>query len=122
MKINVLHLTPDADAATSSSEPNVDAPVAELIEKENTVEKNDTEESPSLEIPEKGAIEVVMELPINPGNIAVTKEGRIFATIHHFRPVEAQLIEVTGFNTYKPWPDENGMAIFGAAPTYSIAF
>lgn len=106
----------DADVATSSSEPNVNAPVAELIEEENTVEKNDTEESPSLEIPEKGAIEVVAELPINPGNIAVTKEGRIFVTIHHFRPAEAQLIEITGFNTYKPWPDEKWNGDFGSGP------
>ena len=49
-----------------------------------------------------GAIEAVAELPINPGNLAVTGSGRVFATVHQFRRAEAQLIEVTGPNSYRP--------------------
>ena len=52
-----------------------------------------------------GALEVVAELPINPGNLAVTAEGRVFATVHQFRRADAQLIEVTGPDSYRPWPD-----------------
>ena len=52
-----------------------------------------------------GAIEAVAELPINPGNLAVTGSERVFATVHQSRRAEAQLIEVTGPNSYRPWPD-----------------
>jgi sugar lactone lactonase YvrE len=55
--------------------------------------------------PKRGTIEVVAELPINPGNVTVSKDGRIFSTVHQFRRGDAQLIEVTGFNTYKPFPN-----------------
>ncbi|WP_353572411.1 L-dopachrome tautomerase-related protein [Candidatus Albibeggiatoa sp. nov. BB20] len=53
-----------------------------------------------------GYIEVAAELPINPGNVAVSDKGRIFATVHQFRPAEVQLIEVTGTNTYRPFPKD----------------
>jgi sugar lactone lactonase YvrE len=56
--------------------------------------------------PKRGTIEVVAELPINPGNVTVSKDGRIFSTVHQFRRGDAQLIEVTGFNTYKPFPNQ----------------
>ena len=52
-----------------------------------------------------GATEVVAELPINPGNVAVTAKGRVFATVHQFRRAGVQLIEVTGPNSYRPWPN-----------------
>ncbi len=63
-----------------------------------------------------GAIEAVAELPINPGNLAVTESGRIFATVHQFRRAEAQLIEVTGPNSYRPWPDSAWNGAFGSGP------
>jgi len=63
-----------------------------------------------------GAIEVVAELPINPGNLAVTAQGRVFATVHQFRRADAQLIEVTGPNSYRPWPNQACNGAFGSGP------
>ena len=64
----------------------------------------------------QGALEVVAELPINPGNVAVTSKGRVFATVHQFRRAEAQLIEVTGPKSYRPWPDQTWNGAFGSGP------
>ena len=63
-----------------------------------------------------GALEPVSELPINPGNLAVTAEGRVFATVHQFRRAEAQLIEITGPESYRPWPDKAWNGPFGSGP------
>jgi len=62
-----------------------------------------------------GALEEVAALPINPGNLAVTAEGRVFATVHQFRPADARLIEITGPGGYRPWPDEAWNGPFGSA-------
>ncbi|WP_343629417.1 L-dopachrome tautomerase-related protein [Roseateles sp.] len=52
-----------------------------------------------------GDVEVVAELPIRPGNVTAAPSGRVFATVHPLgAPADAQLIEVTGPNSYKPWP------------------
>lgn len=61
-----------------------------------------------------GAIEEVAALPINPGNLAVTADGRVFATVHQFRRADAQLIEITGPSDYRPWPDEQWNRPFGS--------
>ncbi len=66
------------------------------------------------EAPAPGTLEVVAELPINPGNLAVTSDGRVFATVHQFRRADAQLIEITGPDTYRPWPDEACNGAFGS--------
>ena len=50
-------------------------------------------------------LEVVAELPVRPGNIAVSKNGRIFATIHSLGSSELQLIEVIGKTIFKPYPE-----------------
>jgi sugar lactone lactonase YvrE len=63
-----------------------------------------------------GVIEVVAELPINPGNLAVTSDGRVFATVHQFRRAGAQLIEITGPDRYRPWPDLAWNGAFGSGP------
>ncbi|MFZ0790208.1 MAG: L-dopachrome tautomerase-related protein [Chromatiaceae bacterium] len=63
-----------------------------------------------------GALEVVAELPINPGNLAVTESGRVFATVHQFRRADAQLIEITGPESYRPWPDAGWNGAFGSGP------
>ncbi len=56
--------------------------------------------------PETGSLETVAELPIRPGNVSVTAQGRVFATVHPLdTPSGLQLIEVdrqTGH--YKAWP------------------
>lgn len=66
--------------------------------------------------PEVGTLEVVAELPINPGNLAVTEDGRVFATVHQFRRSDAQLIEVLGRDGYRPWPDTAWNGVFGSGP------
>jgi sugar lactone lactonase YvrE len=63
-----------------------------------------------------GVIEVVAELPINPGNLAVTAQGQVFATVHQFRRAGAQLIEITGPDSYRPWPDQAWNGAFGSGP------
>jgi sugar lactone lactonase YvrE len=63
-----------------------------------------------------GALEEVAELPINPGNLAATAEGRVFATVHQFRRADAQLIEITGPDGYRPWPDGAWNGPFGSGP------
>lgn len=63
-----------------------------------------------------GALEEVAALPINPGNLAVTAGGRVFATVHQFRRAEAQLIEMTGPETYRPWPEGTWNGPFGSGP------
>ena len=68
------------------------------------------------EKPLPGTLETVAELPINPGNLAVTDEGRVFATVHQFRRGDAQLIEITGPESYEPWPQGPWNGPFGSGP------
>lgn len=63
-----------------------------------------------------GTLETVAELPVNPGNLAVTADGRVFATVHQFRPADARLIEVTGKTSYAPWPNEAWNGAFASGP------
>ncbi len=65
--------------------------------------KKESQNNPN---PIVGTLEIVAELPINPGNVTVSKEGRIFATIHPLRPENVQLIEITGKTSFKPFPSE----------------
>lgn len=56
--------------------------------------------------PQPGTLEEVAQLPIRPGNVTATPQGRVFATVHPLdTPSGLQLIEITGPNSYKPWPD-----------------
>ncbi len=70
----------------------------------------------AAESPSRGTLETVAELAINPGNLAVTADGRVFATVHQFRRADAQLIEVTGPTSYKPWPSAEWNGAFGSGP------
>ncbi|HSI44522.1 MAG TPA: L-dopachrome tautomerase-related protein [Methylotenera sp.] len=55
--------------------------------------------------PVAGEIEVIAELPIRPGNVAATEQGRTFATVHPLdKPSGVQLIEITGKQQYHAWP------------------
>lgn len=61
--------------------------------------------SMTLAAPAVGTLEEVAQLPIRPGNVSVTQGGRVFATVHPLDiPSGLQLIEVTGKNSYRPWP------------------
>ena len=56
-------------------------------------------------IPEIGKIEVVAELDINPGNVAVSAKGRVFTSVHPMRAQNVQLIELLDDNQYVAFPD-----------------
>ena len=52
--------------------------------------------------PAAGKVEVVAQLPIRPGNVAATEQGRVFATVHPLdKPTGVQLIEITGKQQYR---------------------
>jgi sugar lactone lactonase YvrE len=55
--------------------------------------------------PRVGQIEIVAELDITPGNVTASKNGRVFASVHGMRRGPVQLIEITGRNTWKAFPD-----------------
>ena len=50
-------------------------------------------------------LEPVAALDINPGNAAVAPNGRIFATLHDFRKPPLHVVEITGYNSYRPFPN-----------------
>ncbi|MBY6208988.1 MULTISPECIES: L-dopachrome tautomerase-related protein [Halomonas] len=53
----------------------------------------------------RGEIRSVAELPLRPGNVTVTAEGRIFSTVHPMDgDHDVQLIEITGPHSYRAWP------------------
>ena len=60
----------------------------------------------SVDAPAASAkLEVVAELPIRPGNVTATKDGRVFATVHPLgKPSGVQLITITGKHQYRAWP------------------
>lgn len=60
-----------------------------------------------------GRLEVIAELPIRPALVTVNSQGRIFATVHWFDRTEPQMIEITGRNEYKPFPNANWNRGFG---------
>jgi sugar lactone lactonase YvrE len=63
--------------------------------------------------PRVGQLELVADLDITPGNVTVSRTGRIFASVHGMRRGTAQLIEIfPGENQWKPFPD----AAWNAAP------
>ncbi|WP_103068816.1 L-dopachrome tautomerase-related protein [Aquimarina sediminis] len=64
-----------------------------------------------------GTLEVIAEMDINPGNVAVSNDGRIFTTIHPLRATNIQLVEITGKNSYNPFPNTE---IQSTADTKSI--
>ncbi len=57
--------------------------------------------------PDFGTTEIVAELPINPGNVAVSSSGDVFASVHQFRNPEFQLIKITGRKSFIPWPNSS---------------
>jgi sugar lactone lactonase YvrE len=52
------------------------------------------------------SLEVVATLDIRPGNVAVSKTGRVFATVHALGKSNVQLIEIQPDKTYKSYPNE----------------
>lgn len=64
-------------------------------------------EPKAAQAPIAGKVEVVAQLPIRPGNVAATEQGRVFATVHPLdKPSGVQLIEITGKQHYRAWPSK----------------
>ncbi|MEM6892969.1 MAG: L-dopachrome tautomerase-related protein [Bacteroidota bacterium] len=51
-------------------------------------------------------LETVAELSFRPGNVAVSKEGRVFTTVHPLGSGTMQLLEIMGKNSYEAFPNE----------------
>ncbi|MEO1484636.1 MAG: L-dopachrome tautomerase-related protein [Bacteroidota bacterium] len=51
-------------------------------------------------------LETIAELPFRPGNVAVSKEGRVFTTVHPLGSGQMQLLEITEKNNYEAFPNE----------------
>lgn len=61
---------------------------------------------PAYAAPAVGTLEEVAQLPFRPGNVTATPSGRVFATTHPLdKPSGQQLIEITGTDSYRQWPD-----------------
>ncbi|WP_200974814.1 L-dopachrome tautomerase-related protein [Echinicola sp. 20G] len=56
---------------------------------------------------QNGSLEIIAELPIRPGDVAVSKSGRVFATIHSLGSRNLQLIEIKGRNRFEPFPSKS---------------
>jgi sugar lactone lactonase YvrE len=66
--------------------------------------------------PAVGKVEIIAELDITPGNVTASRDGRVFASIHGMRRGPVQLIEVTGKNTYAPFPNASWNGKPGSGP------
>jgi sugar lactone lactonase YvrE len=66
----------------------------------------------SSSAPRVGQMEIVAELDIAPGNLTATRDGRMFMTIHGQRRAGVGLVEITGRNQWRAFPD----ASWNAAP------
>ena len=69
-----------------------------------------------VKAPQVGEVEIVAEMDITPGNVSASKDGRVFASIHGMRRGPVQLVEITGRNTYAPFPDASWNAKPGSGP------
>ncbi len=64
-----------------------------------------------------GDLELVAELDITPGNITVSRDGRIFASVHGMRRGSAQLIEIfPNSDSWQPFPNESWNGSPGSSP------
>ncbi|RPH24001.1 hypothetical protein EHN07_15395 [Buttiauxella warmboldiae] len=69
----------------------------------------------------KGDLEVVAALDIRPGNVTVSDNGRVFATVHPLDiPSRWRLIEITGKKSWKAWPDDSWQKSEGGDAAHQI--
>jgi sugar lactone lactonase YvrE len=67
--------------------------------------------------PRTGQMEIVAELDIAPGNLTATRDGRMFMTVHGQRRAGVAVVEITGRNQWRPFPDASWNAAPGSSPT-----
>ncbi|MEM1323215.1 MAG: L-dopachrome tautomerase-related protein [Bacteroidota bacterium] len=65
----------------------------------------------------QSTLEVVAELDLRPGNVAVSEDGRVFTTVHPLGNPNVQLIEITGKNSFVPFPNADYQNATGTAST-----
>lgn len=64
-----------------------------------------------------GELELVAELELTPGNLTVSRDGRIFASVHGLRRGAAQLVEIfPGSNSWRFFPNKSWNAKPGSSP------
>lgn len=72
-------------------------------------------QNPTPASPKIGQVEIVAELDITPGNVAASKDGRMFASVHGMRRSPAQLIEIKpGKNNWNAFPNKSWNAAPGS--------
>lgn len=72
---------------------------------QNASTKNDEVASvPKQGVVAPGTLEVVAELDINPGNVAVSHQGKVFMSVHPLRGGDLQLVQVKRDGSYIPYP------------------
>jgi sugar lactone lactonase YvrE len=72
---------------------------------------------PASATPSVGQIEIVAQLDITPGNVTVSRDGRMFASVHGMRRGSAQLIEIKpGQNNWQAFPNLAWNAQPGSGP------
>ena len=59
----------------------------------------------SLSAQNERRLEVIAEMDIRPGNVAVAPSGRVFTTIHPLVNPSFQLVEITGKDSYELFPN-----------------
>lgn len=62
-----------------------------------------------------GKLKIVAQLKMRPGNVTVSKYGRIFSTVHPLGSNMFQLIEITGMKSYVPFPNQSYQKLGKAA-------
>ena len=72
--------------------------------------------APRAAAPAVGVLETVAELPIRPALVTVDRVDRVFSTVHWFDRAEPMLIEITGRDSFRPWPNQDWNAGFGSGP------
>ncbi|MCR9251669.1 MAG: major royal jelly family protein [bacterium] len=77
-----------------------------LIGCQSNSKKQPDEQTQSKPTP-PGNVEVYAELEINPGNVAVSKKGGVFMTVHPLRRQDLQLVEVFPDGSYSAFPDSS---------------
>ena len=53
-----------------------------------------------------GTLKVAYNMDLSPGNVAVSKGGRVFSTVHPLRRGDLQFMEIVGDNEYIPFPNK----------------
>jgi sugar lactone lactonase YvrE len=96
----------------------IDSTHASILSRDmNQAQNAQSSTSETASKPQIGQLEVVAELDITPGNVTVSRDGRMFASIHGMRRGPAQLIEIKpGRNNWESFPNQEWNEPPGSGP------